>query len=79
MASIQARSNAGDTLPVRALFQTDPSWYEHYWYSPARSSTPSLIRSCFAAVASSVARIAHQLTVERPIEHARLPELQDAH
>jgi hypothetical protein len=30
--SNQKSSNAPDGLLVRALFQTDPSWYEDYWY-----------------------------------------------
>lgn len=42
--SNQMISNAGDAVLVRALFQSDPSLYEDYWYGSVRPAAPGLIR-----------------------------------
>jgi hypothetical protein len=78
--SNQTRSSGGDALLVRRLFQTDPLWYEDYWYGSVRPAVPSSVRRCFAALVSFATKIAtlHKLAPERPSDYV-LPETHEAH
>jgi hypothetical protein len=76
----QTPANANDARPMRA-FQTDPSWYEDYWYGAQLPVTPGPVRRGLAALASFAPTVAwlRRLIAERWTEHTPVPEPQDAH
>jgi hypothetical protein len=59
----QKTSDTGPAHPVRA-FQTDPNWYESYWYGSERSSMLAPIRHSLTMLASLIPSL-RSLIVER--------------
>ena len=78
---MNARTPSGTTeaWPIRA-FQTDPSWYEDYWYGGEPSVTPRPTRHPFAEMPLLAAVIAwlYRLITEQPAEHTPVADSQDA-
>lgn len=67
--------DAGEAHPIRA-FQTDPCWYESYWYPSQRHSTRRQIRHSLAAMPALIRRL-RGLIVERSTEPMPVPRPQN--
>lgn len=70
----QKSSNPGQARPPRA-FQTDPSWYESYWYGSEQPSTPGPTQRRFAMLAALIPLL-HRLIAERPAKRMPMTTLQ---
>ena len=70
----QKSFDTGEARPPRA-FQTDPCWYESYWYGSEQPSTPGLMQRSLAMVAALVPSL-HRLIAERPAKRMPMTTLQ---
>lgn len=70
----QKSLDTGEAPPPRA-FQTDPSWYESYWYGSEQPSIPGPMQRRFAMLAALIPSL-HRLIAERPAKRMPVTTLQ---